>query len=319
MLKIFTITFAVFASLLGIALTWGGPRSIEAMPSINQPFIGVDNSTQPQASHFTARDGTALAWMSYAGMGAAGYKPQRRIVLVHGSSAGAKSMHTLARALAEAGFQVAALDIRGHGDSGPRGTIGYIGQLEDDLQDFMRAAPFEGPSTLLGFSSGAGFVLRMAGSDRQALFDRYVLLSPFLGHDAPTAQAGPSTWASVGMARIVALTALNALGITHWNDLPVLRFALDDYGRQHLTPFYSYAMMANFGVYRDYAGAVRRSKGDLRVLAGRNDELIQASLLAGTFAKAGRSVPVTVINGVTHIGMILEPPAVAAVVQACRD
>ena len=319
MLKFFTITLAVFAGLLGMALIWGGPRPIEAMPSINQPFVGVDNSTQPQGSHFTARDGTGMSWVSYPAIGATGYKPQRRIVLVHGSSAGAKSMHTLARALADAGFQVAALDMRGHGDSGPRGTIGYIGQLEDDLQDFMRAVPFAGPSTLLGFSSGAGFVLRMAGSDRQALFDRYVLLSPFLGPDAPTAQAGPSAWASVGTARIVALTALNALGITYWNDLPVLRFALDDYGRQHLTPFYSYSMMANFGVYRDYAGAVRRSKGDLRVLAGRDDELIQASLLSDTFAKTGHPLPVTVIDGVTHIGMILDSPAVAAVVQACHD
>jgi hypothetical protein len=90
MLKIFTITFAVFVGLFGLALTWGGPRPIEAMPSINQPFVRVDNSTQPQVSHSTARDGTALAWMSYTGMGAAGYKPQSRIILVHGSSAGAK-------------------------------------------------------------------------------------------------------------------------------------------------------------------------------------------------------------------------------------
>jgi non-heme chloroperoxidase len=51
--------------------------------------------------------------------------------------------------LSAAGFTTYALDIRGHGGSGDKGQIGYIGQLEDDLTDFMRAVSPSAPVTLL--------------------------------------------------------------------------------------------------------------------------------------------------------------------------
>ena len=103
-------------------------------------------------------------------------------------------MHPLAQALAAQGFTVDALDMRGHGDSGKRGQINYIGQLEDDIADFVKAVPHAGPSTLLGFSSGGGFVLRFAASAQQTLFDRYVLLSPYLHYNAPTAKPNNGNW-----------------------------------------------------------------------------------------------------------------------------
>jgi non-heme chloroperoxidase len=37
----------------------------------------------------------------------------------------------------QAGVTAYALDVRGHGASGRRGDIDYIGQLDDDLADFM--------------------------------------------------------------------------------------------------------------------------------------------------------------------------------------
>ena len=37
-----------------------------------------------------------------------------------------------------AGCETYAVDIRGHGGSGTRGDITYIGQLEDDLADLVR-------------------------------------------------------------------------------------------------------------------------------------------------------------------------------------
>lgn len=114
-------------------------------------------------------------------------------------------MHVLAQALAAQGYAVAALDLRGHGGSGVRGQAAYVGQLEDDLKDFMRALPYTGPQTLIGFSSGGGFALRFAGSQRQGLFDRYVLLSPYLHPQAPTSRPGDGGWVSVGLPRLVAL------------------------------------------------------------------------------------------------------------------
>ena len=41
------------------------------------------------------------------------------------------------RRLAAHGVETFAVDMRGHGTSGTRGDIGYVGQLEDDLADFV--------------------------------------------------------------------------------------------------------------------------------------------------------------------------------------
>jgi len=42
------------------------------------------------------------------------------------------SMHSLAKDLSTAGYEAYALDIRGHGESGEKGRVAYVGQLEDD-------------------------------------------------------------------------------------------------------------------------------------------------------------------------------------------
>lgn len=314
-----TLALATFAAValvftvLAAAVAFGGPGPIAPLASINQPFANVDYSAVPPAQRFTARDGTALAWLHYP----ATRPDARRIVLVHGSSANARSLHPLAQALAASGFHVAALDMRGHGGSGPRGQASYIGQLEDDVEDFMRAVPHAGPSTLLGFSSGGGFVLRFAGGTRQALFDRYVLLSPFLHHKSPTARANDGGWVSVGLPRYIALTLINAGGISAWNHLPVLRFGLNEKAMKFLTPTYSFTLATSFRPRDDYQGDIRNARGDLRIVAGREDELFDASQFAAVFAGAGKTVPVTLVNGVNHIGLTLEPRALQAVVQVC--
>ncbi len=59
------------------------------------------------------------------------------------------------------------------------------------------------PATLAGFSSGGGFALRFAGSDRQKLFSNYLLLSPFISQNAPTYRPNSGGWVSVGLPRFV--------------------------------------------------------------------------------------------------------------------
>ena len=307
---------ALLAAALAAALAFGGPPPIAPLASINKPFARVDYSAVPSVQRYAARDGVALAWHDYPA--AVAGLDDRRIVLIHGSSARGRSMHLLAQALAAAGFRVAALDMRGHGESGPRGQAAYIGQLEDDVEDFMRAVPHAGPSTLLGFSSGGGFVLRVAGSGRQQLFDRYVLLSPYLRHDAPTVRPGNGGWASVGLARMIGLRVLNAVGVTAWNHLPVLNFALSDAARLTLTPAYSYTLASSFGPHDDYLADIRGARGALRIVAGRDDELFYAERFANVFAAAGKAVPVTLVPGVNHMGLTLDASALRAVVQACR-
>lgn len=84
---------AISVVALAATLVLGGPAPIQPMASINEPFAKVDFSAVPPNSHFTARDGAQLAWLHYPATGSPTPTAQRRIVLVHGSSARGRSMH----------------------------------------------------------------------------------------------------------------------------------------------------------------------------------------------------------------------------------
>src|SRR5882724_7404175 len=155
------------AALLVTALIATPLRRPPPLASISETARAVDRSTMPDLTRFQARDGTGLAYRHYPARGAA---VGRVAVLVHGSSGSSTSIHALADALAARGVETFAVDIRGHGASGTRGDIGYVGQLEDDLADFVatvRTTMPSAPLTLVGHSSGGGFALRVAGSPIQ--------------------------------------------------------------------------------------------------------------------------------------------------------
>ena len=314
------IVLSIVASLalaIGFALSvaLGGPRTPAPMSSITSPFRGMDFSGLPPLSRFRARDGAALAYRLYPSARA---PPAGSAVLVHGSSAASASLHPLAAALARAGFTAFALELRGHGDSGVKGRIAYVGQLEDDLEDFISAVAPPNPRVLVGFSSGGGFALRFAGSERQKLFNGYLLLSPFLHQDADTARPQSGGWAAVGVPRIAALGILNRFGISAFNELPVVAFALGEEERKYLTPSYSYALAVNFRPHDDYRGDMRAARQPMEVLVGQEDEAFRAERFAGVFAKAGRPTPVTVVPGLGHVGLTVQPAGIEAVVSAVR-
>ncbi|MEO6030864.1 MAG: alpha/beta hydrolase, partial [Burkholderiaceae bacterium] len=229
------------------------------------------------------------------------------------------SMHVLAKAFAAAGYAAYALDIRGHGASGPKGKIGYVGQLEDDLDAFTRAVSLPKPSTLAGFSSGGGFVLRFAGSARQDQFQSYLLLSPFLSQNAPNYRPDSGGWVSVGVPRIIALSVLNLAGIRVFNDMSVTSFALNEEAKSFLTPEYSFALAANFRPQSDYEANIRAVHQPCAVVAGTADEAFHTDRLEGIFRKQGKNWPVTLVPGVGHIPLTLEPGAVNAAVEAVKS
>jgi alpha-beta hydrolase superfamily lysophospholipase len=312
-LLVVTAILGVPLVLVGLAVAFGGPRAPPPMASISNPFRTVDFSSLPARARFQARDGHALAYRRYA---PAGPGSDASVVLVHGSSASSESMHPLALALARAGFATYSLDVRGHGDSGAKGRIGYLGQLEDDLEDFVAAVGPGRPRTLIGFSSGGGFALRFAADDRQALFDRYLLLSPFVHQDAATARPGSGGWVGVGVPRLVALAVLNRLGVTAFNDLPVNAFALDATQRELLTPTYSYMLAANFRPHDDYRGDIRHARQPMEVLVGQDDEVFASEHFASVFEEAGRPTRVTVVPGVGHVDLTLLEPGLSAIVAS---
>ena len=309
----------VISVLLVLAVVFGGPEPPPPMKSITASFRSVDFSDLAQLKHYTARDGAHLAFRAYA---PATSPAKGSAVLVHGSSASSSSLHLLAKGLSRAGSAVYALDIRGHGESGPKGQITYIGQLEDDVEDFLEAVQPVGPRRLVGFSSGGGFALRFAASSRQQLFDQYVLLAPFIHQDAPTYRPGAGGWVATGVARIIALTFLNRFGVTRFNTLPVVAFALTAEAQQFLTPTYSYALATNFRLHDNYRADIVAAKQSLSVLVGQDDEVLHADQFSAVFEEAGRPVPVTLLPGIEHIDITLQPAAIQAItetVEAFRD
>ncbi len=300
---------------LALAIALGGPAQPAPMRSMSRPFESVDFSGVSDARRFAARDGAQLAYRAYA----AAEQPARgSVVLIHGSSSRSVSVHPLAAGLARAGYSVYALDMRGHGESGVKGQIAYVGQLDDDVEDFVKTVLPAGRKTLIGFSSGGGFALRFAGGPKAAVFDAYLLLAPFIHQDAPTAKAGAGGWAAVGVPRIVALTILNGIGITAFNDLPVIAYALGEEEGKFLTPWYSYALATNFRPRFDYRADIVAVAQPMEVVAGADDEVFFADRYESLFAQAGHPVRVTIVPGLGHIEMVLHPAAAEAAVSALK-
>jgi non-heme chloroperoxidase len=265
----------------------------------------------PAPRQFLARDGASLQYYAYPAA------PDKVAVLIHGSAFPGTSMHALADALRAAGVTTYVPDIRGHGGSGRRGDIDYIGQIDDDLADFVAQL---GPSrsgeirTLIGFSAGAGFTIRFAGGPSGQLFDRYLFLSPILP-GSPTLRPRSGGWVSSSLPRIITIASLDRLGI-HWFDgFPVLSYAVSPEMRW-VTASYSYRLMMNFGVGREYESYLRNIRRPAAVLVGDADEQEFADQFAPLLQRLDLNIPVSLVPNIGHAGMIAAPAALQAVVRA---
>lgn len=283
------------------------------LASISDTARAVDRSTMPALERFQARDGTGLAYRHYPPRGVA---VGRIAVLVHGSSGSSTAIHALADSLAARGVEAFAADIRGHGASGARGDIGYVGQLEDDLQDFVaiiRKTNSEAPLTLIGHSAGGGFALRVAGSPIQNLFARTVLLAPYLGYDAPTNRPDSGGWASANIPRIVALAMLRGIGIDCCDALPVIAFAVAPNSEKILVPAYTERLRRNFATHRDFRTDIAAATRPVMIISGADDELMLADKYSDAVRGASRPVDVKLIDGVNHMGIVSAPTAISIV------
>jgi alpha-beta hydrolase superfamily lysophospholipase len=296
---------------LALALMIATPlRYPPELTSISATASAVDRSTMPGLDRFYARDGTELAYRHYPARGPA---TGQIAVVVHGSSGSSVAVHALAKGLAERGVETYAPDIRGHGASGTRGDIAYIGQLEDDLADLVgeiRKTNPNAPLTLLGHSSGGGFALRVAGSPIQNLFVRTVLLAPYLGYDAPSSRQNAGGWASPDIPRFLGLSALRRLGILCCESLPTIAFAVAPNSRAILASTYSYRLMRNFGTTQDFRADLAAAGKPVALFGGAADELMSPDKYSEA---VGPHVPVRLIDGVNHMGIVSDPAAVAAI------
>jgi alpha-beta hydrolase superfamily lysophospholipase len=303
------VVAVLFTALIAAPLTQPAP-----LASVSETARAVDRSTMPRFELFQARDGTELAYRHYP---ARGVGVGRVAIVVHGSSGASPSIHALADALGARGVETYAVDIRGHGVSGTRGDIGYVGQLEDDLADFVavvRKTNPTAPLTLLGHSAGGGFALRVAASPIQSLFARTVLIAPYLGYDAPTNFPHSGGWASADIPRILALQLLRKVGVDCCEALPTLAFAVAPGSEKVLVPAYSERLRRNFGT-RGYRADLAAATKPLTIFCGADDELMIAAKYAEAVSGITLAVDVKLIDGVNHMGIVSVPKAVSAIAE----
>jgi pimeloyl-ACP methyl ester carboxylesterase len=144
----------------------------------------------------TATDGTAIA-ASHDGSGEAG------IVLVHGKDGSHDDWTSLSAKLSSSGFQVVAIDLRGHGASGgaPLQPEDYLSMTSDvsAAAAWLRANG-AGSVAVIGTELGANVALNAAATD--TTIDNLLLLSPGLNHEG--VKVGAAVGAYTGPLLIVA-------------------------------------------------------------------------------------------------------------------
>ena len=290
-------------------IAFGTAAAPPPMASVYDNVRRIDMSELPPLQRYAARDGASLAYRAWPGGG------ERIAVLIHGSTSNSSDMNPLAKALAAAGATVYAPDMRGHGQSGRRGDIDYIGQLDDDLADFIAVLKPKHPGarvTLIGFSSGGGFTLRVAGGRYGELFDRYILLAPYLGYDAPSSRHGGGGWTAPYVPRIIGLAILNRLGIHRFEGLPVIAFARRPNPSEPV-PTYSFRLNFSFAAHRDFRDDFRQVHKPMALLAGGDDDEMIADAYAPLLRSLRDDIPVQVVPGIGHIGVTTEPAALAVI------
>ncbi|HSZ88449.1 MAG TPA: alpha/beta fold hydrolase [Acetobacteraceae bacterium] len=305
---------AAVAALTGLIIcgTASPPRELT---SVSDPMRHIDFSNLPKLQQFHARDGQALSYRVYPGAG------PDVIVLIHGSSGESSGMHAVAMAMNSTGDTIFVPDLRGHGHDGRAGDIDYIGQLDDDLADLVGVVRSRHPSgnlILVGHSSGGGFVFRIAEGPYAPLFNRFVLLSPTMPYDAVTYRPHVGGWAAPFVGRIVALKILNRLDMPWFNGLTAVAFAVDPHASVPLDAAYSYRLVADFGAPPDALGRLAAVHQPLAIVIGADDELFYADRYGPLIHAVRQDVPVTLVPGVSHMGMVTDPRALDASVAAIR-
>lgn len=286
------------------------PPDAPAPADAGLDFSAILDATEtalPEPRQFQARDGANLDFRAYGGED----RSNRIIILIHGSGWHGGQFHAMASALAQSGhITVIVPDLRGHGSHPERrGDINYIGQLEDDLADLIGVLAIVHPDAEIvvgGHSSGGGLVVRFAGGLHGALADRYVLLAPFLGYDAPTTRKNSGGWAHPAIRRIIGLTLLNRLGITALNHLPVISFAFPRNvlgGRQgaSATPTYSFRLNTSYAPRRNLAADLGALQQPFLLLAGAADEAFFAYEYAPLISRHTASGTYRVLPELGHL------------------
>ncbi|SER88434.1 alpha/beta hydrolase [Salisediminibacterium halotolerans] len=166
------------------------------MESLAFEDISLKTDEVPDLQFFDTTDGDELGYRHYPAS-----SEENVLILLHGSGYHSAYLSPLATHLAtEGAAHVYTPDLRGHGaETESRGSADYIGQVEDDVKHFIthiRQNHEEASIFLGGHSSGGGTAIRFAGGEHEQDLSGYMLIAPYIHHDAPTNQADDDAWSN---------------------------------------------------------------------------------------------------------------------------
>lgn len=231
------------------------------------------------------------------------------VILIHGSGWHGMQFSQLAQNLSQTAH-ILIPDLRGHGANPVRrGDVDYIGQLEDDIADLIKARAKPGQKVFLGgHSSGGGLVVRFAGGAHGDLIDGAILMAPFLKYNAPTTRQNSGGWAQVLTRRLIGLSILNTARITALNRLTVIQFqmpknVLEGPLGHTATTAYSYRMNASFAPRNDYGADIAKLPRFL-LLAGTKDEAFFADKYEGLMSQYSDNGHYVLVDGISHLDIV---------------
>jgi pimeloyl-ACP methyl ester carboxylesterase len=148
-----------------------------------------------------------------------------------------------------------------------------------------------------------------------------VLLSPYLGYDAPSTRRpeDSATWAKPDIPRFIALNWLQRLDLRCCEALPVIAFAVSPGSEKYVTTRYSYRLLTNFGPPVNLSAAFRHVKTPTTIIAGGADELMLPDKYADVVRGIEPAIDVRVLPGLTHMDMLHMPAAIEAIAAAFKE
>jgi len=103
-----------------------------------------------------------------------------------------------------------------------------------------------------------------------------------------------------------------------FQELPVIHFATDAKASNTRTPIYSFRLAASLQLGRDWRALLARITAPTAIVVGASDELFNADAFKPTMQALNPRIVVTVVPNEGHLGMIADPPALAAIAAAWR-
>ena len=99
--------------------------------------------------------------------------------------------------------------------------------------------------------------------------------------------------------------------------MTTLLLAIDPAPSDILVGHYSWLLMRAFAT-KDYVADIRSAHNPLAVVVGEKDELFHADKFAPTMDPVRPGIPVSIVPGLSHTGLTVDPSAVPAILAAVR-